>query len=204
MTYSRFQSHFERDAFPNSAVTGAGDSLLISASGIDELFLRFGGLSFNDGLYRIMSLSIQELANEFISTAFPTQANSAKAFGYDWLGRIFALDASRAIDGSPAVMMFEPGTGKSLKIPRALVAFHNYELIDHADAALASRFHQEWLASGGKAPSLDQCAGYKKPLFLGGKDSIQNLDLVDIDVYWTISGQLLAGLQGGHIPNGSR
>jgi hypothetical protein len=35
--------------------------------------------------------------------------------------------------------------------------------------------------------------GYRVPLFLRGQDDIANLELVDIDVYWTIVGQLIVG-----------
>ena len=38
--------------------------------------------------------------------------------------------------------------------------------------------------------AFDQCAGYKVPLFLGGEDSIHNLELSDIEVYWSLMAQL--------------
>lgn len=34
------------------------------------------------------------------------------------------------------------------------------------------------------------CAGYKVPLFLGGSDSVDNLDLQDLAVYVSLSGQM--------------
>jgi hypothetical protein len=41
--------------------------------------------------------------------------------------------------------------------------------------------------------SSSQCAGYKVPLFLGGKDSLENLEVIDLEVYWSLSGQLRDG-----------
>jgi Domain of unknown function (DUF1851) len=38
-----------------------------------------------------------------------------------------------------------------------------------------------------------QCVGYQVPLFLGGKDSLENLEITDLDVYWSLSGQLRQG-----------
>ncbi len=35
------------------------------------------------------------------------------------------------------------------------------------------------------------CVGYKKPLFLGGSDTTDNLELAKLEVYWEISAQLL-------------
>lgn len=87
--------------------------------------------------------------------------------------------------------MFEPGTGQALEIPCNLITFHDNELISYSEAALAAGFYGQWLANGGATPKHDQCIGYMKPLFLGGKDVIGNLDLSDLDVYWCLSGQLI-------------
>jgi Domain of unknown function (DUF1851) len=40
-----------------------------------------------------------------------------------------------------------------------------------------------------------QCTGYKVPLFLGGKDPAENLEVIDLEVYWSLSGQLRQGTQ---------
>ena len=37
----------------------------------------------------------------------------------------------------------------------------------------------------------DVCVGYEIPLFLGGRDEVDNLAPVDLWAYWSISGQLL-------------
>lgn len=92
--------------------------------------------------------------------------------------------------------MFEPGTGEALEIPCNIGTFHDEELIQYADAALASEFHERWLVSGGGAPKHEQCVGYKKPLFLGGADEIGNLHLSDIDVYWHLLSQLILKTKG--------
>ena len=34
------------------------------------------------------------------------------------------------------------------------------------------------------------CFGYQLPLFLGGEDALANLELSDLDVYWTFMDQL--------------
>jgi hypothetical protein len=35
--------------------------------------------------------------------------------------------------------------------------------------------------------------GYGVPLFLGGQDVVDNLELTDLDVYWSVCGQLRCG-----------
>ena len=120
----------------------------------------------------------------------------AKVFGFDWLGRAFATVTTRNEQGLPGVALFEPGTGQVLEVPCNVLTFHNEELIDYKDAALAETGHRTWLERGGTAPSNVQCVGYRKPLFLGGVDEIDNMEIVDLEVYWSLLGQILA--QVGH------
>jgi hypothetical protein len=35
-----------------------------------------------------------------------------------------------------------------------------------------------------------ECIGYKVPLFLGGKDTTDNFEIADLEVYWEITCQL--------------
>jgi hypothetical protein len=188
--FTRFESHFHLD-YPSG---GIPDSESMEPAGDPELFAlqsQFAGMSFNNGLYRVMDRGIMPLAGSFIETAFPTFSHRARPFAYDWLGRIFALDSGRFECESRAVTMFEPGTGEALEIPCDLLNFHESELVDYGEAALALSFYERWLASGGAVPSRDQCVGYKRPLFIGGKDEAANLEISDLDVYWSLSGQLL-------------
>lgn len=80
--------------------------------------------------------------------------------------------------------------------------FHDAELVDYAEEALAVSYFSKWREAGGTSPALSECIGYKKPLFLGGADEVDNLELTDLDVYWTIMGQLrrqVAGLSQGTV-----
>jgi hypothetical protein len=43
--------------------------------------------------------------------------------------------------------------------------------------------------------------GYRVPLFLGGSDTLENLEVTDLDVYWTICGQLR--LAAAQLPEGT-
>lgn len=122
---------------------------------------------------------------------FPEFKGRITCFGYDWLGRMFALDAGRRENDQPGVVMLEPGTGDVLEIPANLVDFHNIELVENEDACLASRFYQIWRTNGGAVPQHDRCVGYKVPLFLGGDDEIENLENSSLEVYWHLMGQLI-------------
>jgi hypothetical protein len=161
------------------------------APGISSFLGQYGGVSFNQGLYRVHPVSAMPLWTTTVAKAFPDYSNRIFCFSYDWLGRHFAIDSHRQENGQCHILMLEPGTGQTLEIPAGFRGFHDTELVEHQNEALAANFYREWLAANGAVPSPSECIGYKKPLFLGGKDAVENLELIDLDVYWTISGQLL-------------
>ena len=183
-----------KSAFRSDGVSSASSSAEPQATERPDLRLllsELGGQSFNGGLYRTMAVHEQSDWQDRIELAFPSSRGRAICFGYDWLGRAFALDSQRVEDGRPLVLMLEPGTGEMLEIPANIETFHNEELVEFSDAALAVDFHGRWLAAGGAAPRRDQCIGYRKPLFLGGADDLENLETSDIDLYWHLLGQVL-------------
>ncbi len=161
-----------------------------------NLINEFGGSSFENGLYRVIRASDLGLWKSRIAGAFPEFGNRITCFGYDWLGRAFAIDSKRLEGGLPGVIMFEPGTGEALKMPCNIDSFHNEEIIEYRDAALASNFYNRWISNGGPPPQYGQCIGYLKPLFLDGVDELENLQVTDIDVYWHIMGQFIQKIKG--------
>ncbi|MER8446095.1 DUF1851 domain-containing protein [Mesorhizobium sp. M1066] len=169
--------------------------------GLNELLTSFGGASFKHGLYRIIRPSDVADWNARVCLGFPEFTERITCFGYDWQGTAFATDTWRLEQGEPGVVMFEPGTGKALQIPANIRTFHEVELIQDEDAALAANIYADWRRDGGAEPSYDQCIGYKKPLFLNGKDAIDNLELSDLTIYWHLMGQIM--IQTKDLPQGS-
>lgn len=51
----------------------------------------YNGKSFLNGLYRIHNLEDREKWNEIIGKTFPPAMGKIMVFGYDWLGRSFAI-----------------------------------------------------------------------------------------------------------------
>jgi hypothetical protein len=155
-----------------------------------------GGCSFDAGLYRVFPVAEVAGRTALAVEAFPEFAGRIQCFGMDWLGRQFATDSARGSKNDPELLLLEPGTGGALEIPVALSKFHDEELVDYADAALAVDFYREWLAGGGSAPAMNECVSYRTPLFLGGVDDTTNLEICDVDVYWTLSAQILSQVRG--------
>jgi hypothetical protein len=196
--YERFQAQFPAAGPREGDFPPPRSSDLAS---VQEFQSHFSGTSFRQGLYRVVNATTLRLAESFIDEAFP-KWSGVPVFGYDWLGRVFALDPARSEAGGPGVLLLEPGTAEALEVPTSLRDFHETELIDEADAAVAASFHGKWLAAGGSAPKLFQCVGYRRPLFLGGADDLTNIEMSDLDVYWTLTAQLIAKTRG--LPAGTK
>ena len=161
-----------------------------------------GGTSFADGLYRVHTRSSAGASDALVEHAFPEFAGRLACFGYDWLGRQFATDVGRGTTGDPEVMLLEVCAGEAFEIPVPFSLFHDEELVDFTEEALARGFYEQWRRSDGRAPGPSECIGYRRPLFLGGSDVVANLEVADLDVYWTIMGQLRRQAQG--MPEGTR
>jgi hypothetical protein len=198
MILEPFKRHFLPDSTPAPAGFGSGVAVPVDVA---RLFAEFGGYSFNGGLYRVVRARDLSAWASRLCYAFPEFNGRVTCFGYDWLGRAFATDTSRLEGGKPGVVMFEPGTGQALKIPANIETFHNDELINFGEAALAVDFYRRWQIHTHATLAYEQCAGYKKPLFLGGVDDLENLEVSDIDVYWHIFGQLILKVRG--LPTGT-
>ena len=82
------------------------------------------------------------------------------------------------------------------------VGFHDHDLLDLPEAALELSLYEAWRAAGNPAPGLSQCAGYKVPTVLGGRDEVENLMLIDMEVEWEMTGQLLQVASA--LPKGAR
>jgi hypothetical protein len=199
----RFLEHFALDSSPGTtaATTDVPKGILGMDLELTQFFRAYSGVSFNNGLYRIHLLARMDAWTARVVEAFPGFRDRITCFACDWLGRQFALDHSRMEKAGAMVLMFEPGTGESLDIAASFHTFHNQELVEHANEALALDFRGEWFASGGEIPSLCECIGYITPLFLGGSDSVENLELTDMEVYWSVSAQLISKVR--NLPDGT-
>lgn len=161
------------------------------AEGFSGLMSTYGGSTFNDGLYRLHAAQDILKWTQLVEESFTHYKDRIICFGYDWLGRHFALDKNRVEKDQMLILLLEPGTGEVMQIPANFSTFHNQELVEYQNEALASDFYNAWINTGGEIPSHTQCIGYKVPLFLNGNDTTDNLELSDMEVYWSICGQTL-------------
>lgn len=144
----------------------------------------FGGKQFGNGLLRIFEKDDVQNWQNTVTNAYPHFANQFTLFAYDWLGRCFAIDHKENTSGN--ILMFEIGTHDVLAIPCSFTQFLNEEIPVYHEACLASNFYHEWMNHTDKSVAIDRCIGYKIPLYLGGEDTIENLEDINMDVYWNV------------------
>jgi hypothetical protein len=157
--------------------------------------------SLNDA-YRLHRQEDVARFTQLAIDAFPKYAERVTCFGADWIGRQFATDKARVVDGEAQVLLFEPGSGEVFEIPASFETFHSEELLLHPNEAVELELFQKWVGSGGAQPNYDQCIGYKKPLYLGGTHDFANFELSDFEVYWSICGQIMDQIRG--LPPGTK
>jgi hypothetical protein len=204
-TFTKFRNSYKPDPFakrPSTYSTPKELGKLVGgrATGYSEFLRLVACTSLTGGLLRFLipddslplSLTSWNSPNGW-SRSWTRYEKRLFVFAYDWLGRQIAFDRKRVISDELMVAMLEPGTGELLEVPANFVQFIEEELIQHDDAALASSFYREWRSSGGQVPKPHQCVGYRIPMFLGGADAVDNLEIIDLDVYVTITGQLFEG-----------
>jgi hypothetical protein len=189
-----FRSSFRVAAIEDTPTEAWHDDRLLAAYGYEAFAGQFAGCTFDDGLYRVHDATTGPRSNRIVAEAFPAFASRACPFGFDWLGRQFAVDSDRREGTEPLVLMLEPGTGEALEIPLTFSDFHE-ELDDLREPALAETFFVAWKrAHPGSLPlKRSECVGYRIPLFLGGSDALDNLTVTDAEVYWELSAQLRKG-----------
>ena len=145
---------------------------------------QYQGKDFCDGLYRVFGKEELPKWKEIITEGYLDFAEKFEPFAYDWLGICFALDLRNNTKNT--ILIFEIGTADVLEIPCNFVDFHNKEIPLYSEACLAATFFKEWNEVSRQKLEHNKCAGYKIPLFLGGEDTIANLEVSDMEVYWFI------------------
>lgn len=85
------------------------------------------------------------------------------------------------------VILFEPGTGDVYDTDADIIKFHDELISQNPIECLVSDLFEYWYKANDHKPlAYKDCVSYKVPLFLGGKDELDNLDICDMEVYWEI------------------
>jgi hypothetical protein len=192
--FESFERNFRLTPAGQSGGEPWRDERLVSVPGYLELAGKYAGCSFENGLYRLHDAVTGPRATGWLATAFASWASNVRPFGYDWLGREFCVDYERVEDGEPQVLLVDMEEDDAYFVPRSFRDFHE-TLMQEAEATLELGRWNEWAAANPDKLPLrpSDCAAYKVPVFLGGQIGTELLEVTDIDVYWTLTSELLAG-----------
>lgn len=190
MNYNKFTSKFS--VFKTKKSEKISD--ILNMPGVDNNFLQcikmLGGKSYNYGLYQVFNnVEVLESTN-LIWNYFPEYNKKVTVFACDWLCRYFAVDARNSNNNKLEVLLFDTGASEVFQIPQDIVAFHNEEIVNYTEEALALNFFAKWRSTTQHLLETTEGVGYKIPLFIGGKDTIQNLELIDRNFYTYICFQI--------------
>lgn len=166
---------------------------------LKTLFEECGGLSFLNGLYRVHDANSSGYWSNLVAAYFPEYKDRIAPFGYDWMGRQFAA----ILTNPDLLLMFDPATAESFHLERSLVLFHNEDFItERNDLFSQDQFNDALRRLDRKEIGYNDCIGYKTPLFLGGIDTIENLEITNLEVYWEIQRQVYQQIR--NLPPGTK
>ncbi|MCL2164462.1 MAG: DUF1851 domain-containing protein [Oscillospiraceae bacterium] len=179
--FQQFRSYFDLPLPITASEKSEADALI-------EFRNEFQGMEFGEGIYRVFRTEDVSKWKELIASGYRELKGCFEPFGFDWLGRCFSIDLRSTRKGQ--ILMFEIGTAEVLQIPCNFLAFHNKEIPTNAEACLSESFFHQWRKVSRQKIRYTDCIGYIVPLFLNGKDDVENLELSDMEVYWSLVAQI--------------
>src|SRR5688572_23485664 len=84
-----------------------------------QLFHLLGGKTFNHGLYRVLRGEQVSEVTQTLGGVFPEFRGQITAFGFDWLGRYFAVQRTKRL-AEARILMLESGAGEAMEIPASV------------------------------------------------------------------------------------
>lgn len=185
--FQRFRAAFPTDGGRNGEPL---DASLRRLPGLAELATECSGLTFGGGLLAVHSQASASRASRLIAEAFPDFPGAYQALAQDWLGRQFAVGVTPGTSYAQQVLLFEPGSGEAFEVDADIPRLFNVEFVSDPTTYLAADLFADWIRAGGRLGWPDGCVGFKVPLFLGGEGVVENLEPVDLEVYWSLLGQM--------------
>jgi Domain of unknown function (DUF1851) len=159
--------------------------------GANEFFNLYEGCTFNNGLYRIHSIDKVNYWNSIVAEIFPNFKECIDCFGYDWLGRQFAVEKRLVSQSESPILIFDVGANLSLRVPHSFYNFHEIETVEYCNDVFYSDFFLQAKGLIDTDLPYDKCFYCETPIFLQGEYCIDNLKVMSMEVYWHIYGQIL-------------
>jgi hypothetical protein len=166
---------------------------------VNSLIYKYEGCSIGNGIFRFHTFGSAFVWNNYIGEYFKDYSQKIICFGFDWMGRQFCKSNFR----DDIIYLFDPATGEVFEQIQTIQDFFN-GFADYKVELFNEDFFKEVIKRYENELELKNCFGFKVPLFLDGKDEIENYELIDMEVYWNMSCQLynkVNNLPGGALIN---
>jgi hypothetical protein len=184
------------ELFPEQTDNAA--KILSNAEYLKSYFEKLGGISVDNGLFRLHTLGSSFVWTEYIYKYFGKYEGEVYPFGFDWMGRQFAVSL---LDRNK-IYMLDPATGEDFEMEQSVEGFLNDDLINYQEETFNKDVFNEVLIEEKQSLGFDQCFGFIKPLFLGGEDKLDNYEITDMEVYWEFNYQIF--LKTRNLPPGTK
>jgi len=199
---ARFSSAFQPDPFddgpPNEWTPELTRGIIGRDSPFFTEFMRDAAwTSYNRGIWRLFLPRRPDFAYWTIDARWAgdwPKYRGIRFFGYDWLGRLVGVDGRKGRPSGSEVVRLEPGMGELVMTDDTVEAFLTRDLVDEYDDTLSAELFRDWVAASDESLDPDNCVGFRQPLALGGSDDLENLEVVSLKVYVSISGQIATQL----------
>lgn len=193
--FERFTSLYPLDA--GEASPPANTEPLRQVPGLAELVTMAAGLSFGDGILRVLTDDEARRAQGLANLMWPEWAPRIRPFAQDWMGRQYVLDLHR----KAMVLLLDPGAAGVYELDGTIPDLLDEYVVEDPNTFLAQDLFTSWRAAHPERPPAGTCVGFRTPLFLGGGAAVENLEVVDEEVYWSVHGQLWAKVKD--LPEGT-
>ncbi|WP_329789101.1 T6SS immunity protein Tdi1 domain-containing protein [Lentzea sp. DG1S-22] len=193
--FDRFTSAYPLDAGQPSPP--ADVEPLRQVPGLAELVTLAAGLSFGDGILRVFTEEEARRAQVLANRMWPEWAPRLRPVAQDWMARQYVLDLHRGA----ALLLLDPGAAGVYELDGTIHELLDTAAIEDPDTFLSQHLFTAWRDLHPEPVPAGACVGFKTPLFLGGPEAVENLEVVDEEVYWSIHGQLWAKVKD--LPEGT-
>ena len=86
--------------------------------------------------------------------------------------------------------MLDPATLEVFEVEATIEEFFNDHLSEAKEDLLEASNFKQFAPNLSGQLRFDHCIGFVKPLYLGGKDELSNLEDWDMEVYWELNYQI--------------
>ncbi len=190
MKLDRFNNHYTQTNVENGLYdkfTEVGNIALKKSPTMCSLFDQFAGATFDEGMFRIHNKGSFYYWSKLSFEYFKKYKGKAYVFGFDWMGRQFALNDSAS---ESVILMLDPATAEVFELEASIEEFFNIDLVEGKEDLLEEKKFLTVRKHMSESLQFDHCIGFIKPLFLGGKDEITGMTDSDMEVYWELSYQI--------------